>query len=239
MASEKFVSALVFSVSLAACTPSSESPVQPEGFEKKPKTQMLEAGAAMLQTGSPLEPMNIYLDGFHVAKEDSGHQMEAHHFCRQVNEEFAQCAIFDGNTRKANLVGIEYIISEALFNSLPEAEKSFWHPHNYEILSGQLIAPAIPETAEIELMKGKMNSYGKTWRVWDSASFGKTGDKLPFGKPVLEWSFNHDVEIMPGLLEQRDRRFKINTEEKRQARVELKNLAKPQAGTGALLKNLR
>lgn len=65
-------------------------------------------------------------------------------------------------------------------------------------------------------MKGKMNSYGKTWHVWNSAPFGKTGDKLPLGEPVLEWSFNRDGEEMAGLIEQRDEKLNINTMEKRQ-----------------------
>jgi uncharacterized protein DUF1264 len=48
--------------------------------------------------------------------------------------------LFDGNGRDANLIGIEYIISGRLFGTLPESEKPYWHPHNYEILSGQLAA---------------------------------------------------------------------------------------------------
>ena len=219
---------------ITACTPSAISPLKPEGQEKSSKTKVLETGAAILQTDSPLDPMNIYLDGFHAAKDDPAHQMEAHHFCRQVNEDFAQCALFDGNTRQANLIGIEYIVSEVLFESLPGKEKKYWHPHNFEILSGQLIAPGIPEMAENELMKGKMNSYGKTWHVWNSAPYGKTGDKLPLGEPMLEWSFNRDGEEMPGLVEQRDQRLSVKTQEKRQERAGFTPLAKPQMGVDAL-----
>ncbi|MDD5577649.1 MAG: OBAP family protein [Methylobacter sp.] len=217
-----------------AYTLAADSTVQPQGKEKTFKTQVLEAGAALLQSDSPLEPMNIYLDGFHAAKEDPSHQMEAHHFCRQVNEDFAQCVLFDDNTRQANLIGIEYIISETLFDSLPLKEKKYWHPHNFEILSGQLIAPGIPEMAEKELMKGKMNSYGKTWHVWNSAPFGKTGDKLPLGVPVLEWSFNYDGEALPGLIEQRDQKQGASTGDKRRERAGLTPLAKPQMGVNAL-----
>jgi hypothetical protein len=219
---------------LEACNPKSDTPQQPSGKEKTTKTEMLESGAAIFQSDSPLQPMNIYLDGFHAAKDDPAHQMEAHHFCRQVNEDFAQCVLFDGNTRQANLIGIEYIISETLFETLPEEEKQYWHPHNYEILSGQLIAPGIPGIAEKELMKDKMNSYGKTWHVWNSAPFGKTGDKIPLGEAVLEWSFNQDGEALPGLVEKRDQRMNISTNEKRNDRAALKDLAKPQSGVDAL-----
>ena len=31
-------------------------------------------------------------------------------------------------------------------------------------------------------MKGKMNSYGKTWHVWNTGFYkGKPGDMLPLG----------------------------------------------------------
>jgi hypothetical protein len=86
--------------------------------------------------------MDIYPVGFHPMKDGPAHQMEAHHFCHQVNEDFAQCVLFDGSTAQARLNGFEYIISEKLFASLREAERKYWHPHNGEILSGQPVAPA-------------------------------------------------------------------------------------------------
>ena len=51
----------------------------------------------------------------------------------------AQCVLFDGNTVGARMMGVEYIISEKPYNTLPSDEKAYWHPHNYEILSGQLL----------------------------------------------------------------------------------------------------
>lgn len=62
--------------------------------------------------------MDVYLAGFHPMKNAPEHQREAHHFCHQVNQAFAQCALFDGNGRNANLTGIEYIVSEKLFEML-------------------------------------------------------------------------------------------------------------------------
>jgi hypothetical protein len=165
---------------------------------------MLEVGAALLQTDAPLESINVYLFGFHPLKEDPSHQMEAHHFCHQVNEDFAQCVLFDGNTADANLNGIEYIISEQLFESLPEQEKQYWHPHNYEILSGRLVGPGLPGAAEKELMRQKMNSYGKTWHVWMTGAMDQPADKLPLGSARLAWSFNREGEANPGLIERRD-----------------------------------
>ena len=39
----------------------------------------------------------------------------------------------------------------------------YWHPHNYEILSCELVMPGLPQTAEKAAIEGKINSYGKTW----------------------------------------------------------------------------
>ena len=188
----------------------------------------------MLQRAAPLAPMDIYLSGFHPLKDEPEHQMEAHHFCHQVNEDFAQCVLFDGNDDGANLNGIEYIVSAKLFATLPDEERQFWHPHNGEILSGQLVAPGIPDTAEKALMKGKMNSYGKTWHVWNTGAHGQAGDRLPLGPARLAWSFNRDGEAGPGLVEQRDRRLDIDSAVKRRERAELQPLARPQSGVDAL-----
>lgn len=206
----------------------------PAGEPKSGKTKTLEAGAKVLQSSSPLKPFDIYLAGFHPMKDDPEHQMEAHHYCHQVNQDFAQCTLFDSNTKDANLNGVEYIISEKLFAGLPEDEKKYWHPHNGEILSGQLVAPNLPDAAEKSLMKAKMNSYGKTWHVWNTGSGGKSGDKLPLGDPMLAWSFNRDGEAIPGLIESRDKRLKINSVEKRKNRADLVSIAKPQTGVDAL-----
>jgi hypothetical protein len=198
------------------------------------KSRVLEAGARVMQSNAPTEALDIHLHGAHVAKGDPSHQMEAHHFCHQKNRDFAQCALFDGDGANANLIGIEYIISEKLFDTLPAEEKKYWHPHNYEILSGQLIAPGLPQVAEHVLMKEKINSYGKTWHTWNAAPFGMKGDSMPFGEPVLEWSFNRDGEAKPGLIEGRDKRMKVDTAEKRRRRSDLAPMAKPQSGVDAL-----
>ena len=228
------VSALVLPAFAREPQVDTETRTLPAGEAKTPQTRLLEAGAKLLQSKSPLKRFDIYLVGFHPMKESPHDQMEAHHYCQQINEDFAQCALFDGNTKEANLNGIEYIISERLFNTLPEKEKKYWHPHNGEILSGQLVAPDIPEVAEKALMKEKMNSYGKTWHLWNTGYEGKPGDELPLGEPMLGWSFNRDGEATPGLVEKRDKRMKINSAEKRKQRADLRQFAKPQSGVDDL-----
>src|ERR1700712_2280196 len=131
------------------------------GAAESVKTAGLESAANMLQSKAPVGAISMYLDGFHAAKDDPMMQMEAHHYCNQVNEDFAQCVMFDGNTKDARLHGVEYIVSEKLYNTMPAEERAFWHPHNYEVLSGELGLPGLPDVAEHETLQTKINSYGK------------------------------------------------------------------------------
>jgi hypothetical protein len=59
--------------------------------------------------------------------------VRAHHFCGHLNEEMRQCVLYDGDSPKARLIGVEYIISARLFEGLPAEEKKYWHSHAYEV----------------------------------------------------------------------------------------------------------
>ncbi|MDL5366116.1 OBAP family protein [Xanthomonas sp. NCPPB 2654] len=222
-------------LALAACSRDNTEPAtHPPGAEETAKTDMLEAGAKALQGNGPLAKLDIHLVGFHPMKDHPHQQMEAHHFCRQVNQDFAQCALFDGDSAQANLTGVEYIISETLFQRLPPEERGYWHPHNGEILSGQLSAPGLPLAAEKELMRTKMNSYGKTWHTWHTRDGAAPGDAMPTGEAMLAWSFNRDGELQPSLQARRDKIATHSAAELRADRKDLTGLAKPQEGVDLL-----
>lgn len=204
------------------------------GSETTGTTTALETAANMIQSDGPVGQISYYLDGFHVAKGDVSKQMEAHHYCNQVTEDFAQCVLYDGNTADARLSGIEYIISASLYDTLPADERAFWHPHNYEILSGQLRMPGVPDAAEQQALEAKINSYGKTWHTWMTGMYEGESDRLPLGPPVLQWSFNRDGQAKPGMVEARDSRMDLSTDEARRDRQDLVSLARPQGGVDAL-----
>lgn len=211
------------------------SPVAPAGRGKGAWLASLETGADLLQSAAPLKDFDVYVVGFHCVKGEPDDQMEAHHYCRVVNDDLLQCVLFDGNTRAANLIGIEYIISESVFSSLPEGEKDYWHPHNYEILSGQLVAPGLPDAAEKAFLKQLMNSYGKTWHTWHTGRHdGQPGMNLPMGDPHLMWSFNRDGECDESLKQARDDTMGIDVGKKHEQRQSFVRLARPQRGVDAM-----
>ncbi|HEX9983954.1 MAG TPA: OBAP family protein [Thermoanaerobaculia bacterium] len=194
------------------------SKVQPPGAEQDAKSKTLEAGAAVMQDKTPLSKLNAYVNGFHFYSGNMQGQMEAHHYCEQVNEDLHQCVIFDGNGATARIMGIEYIVSEKLFKSLPAEEKKLWHSHQYEVKSGELIAPGIPQVAEHELMEKLVSTYGKTWHTWHTDDPTKT---LPLGQPMLMMGFTADGQLRGHLVDARDQRFGVSTSQKRESRKDI------------------
>jgi hypothetical protein len=193
------------------------SAVESPGADTSAKTASLEVGAAILQDKEPLEALNAYMDGFHFYNGNMQAQMEAHHYCSLLNEEVTQCVIYDGNTKAAKIMGVEYIVSQNLFSQLPTEEKHLWHSHVHEVRSGQLIAPGIPEVAEKEFMRKIAATYGKTWHTWHT----DMNKELPIGHPMLMMGFTQDGQAHEQLVAERDRRFDVSSAENRKNRVDI------------------
>jgi hypothetical protein len=144
-------------------------------------------------------------------------QMEAHHYVSQINEDLHQAIIFDGNSEDAKIMGVEYIISGGLYKTLDEEEKKLWHSHHYEVKSGTLVAPGIPEMAEHELMEKLVSTYGKTIHTWHTDQ----QRELPLGSPMLMMGFTKDGQLNPQLLVERDKRMKISSGDKKKNREDI------------------
>ncbi|KAK6343257.1 hypothetical protein TWF730_010853 [Orbilia blumenaviensis] len=140
-----------------------------------------------------------------------------------------QCLIYDSHEQGARLIGIEYLITEKIFSTLPEAEKKLWHTHNYEIKSGMLVMPQpsvspIPAAAwnilEDTEMKELIKMYGKTYHLWQVDR-----DDVPMGEPQLMLSYTKEEQVPSGLrtaLENRDKELGVSTAEKKDRRQGIK-----------------
>lgn len=203
---------------MAACGGNNtDSNVEAPGAEKTTKTEVLETGADIIQSKAPLKAISMYLDGFHFYSGNMQGQMEAHHYCSKLNEDVTQCIIYDGNEKDAKVMGVEYIISEKLFKTLDEEERKWWHSHHYEVKSGTLVAPGLPDIAEHELMEEIVSTYGKTFHTWHTDMH----EELPYGYPALMMGFTKDGQLSDSLKQQRDRRMGISTAEKRKQREDI------------------
>jgi len=209
---------LIIPLLLVGCGANNSAPQTAIPGEKTSgKMKTLETGAALIQSRPPIEAISAYLDGFHFYNGDRQGQMEAHHYVTVLNNDVMQAVIYDGNTANARLMGVEYIISERLFKTLPPEEKKLWHSHRYEVKSGSLIAPGLPAVAEKALMSNIVNTYGKTWHTWHT----ERDQTLPLGVPALMMGFTQDGQLNPALLTDRDRRFGVDTSAIRQQRKDL------------------
>lgn len=188
----------------------------------------VKAGAAAMPAKSPVEMLGAYLNGIHFYADDLGRQIEATHYCAHLSEDFFQCVIYDSNRPDAKLIGVEYIVTERVFQTLPEDEKKLWHSHHYEVQSGALLLPGIPEDAEHAMMTSLVSTYGKTWHCWQ---IDKNPD-LPLGIPQLMMGFTKDGQVHAELLQDREKRLGISAEERRKNRAEIP-MPKLQAGANA------
>ncbi len=80
-----------------------------------------------LHVNGPLGAVHAHVCGFHFYSGNMQRALRVDHSCSHVNAEVFQCIIYDSDPRNARLIGIECLISEALFKQLPEAEKKLWH----------------------------------------------------------------------------------------------------------------
>jgi hypothetical protein len=203
---------------IAACGGgNTQSNVRSPGGEKTAKDKLLNTGSDLLQSKSPLNKFNTYLDGFHFYNGNMNAQMEAHHYVNQLNEDLYQAVIFDGNGKDAKLMGVEYIITPKLFKTLPEEEKKLWHSHSYEVKSGSLFAPGIPDVADHELMEKLVSTYGKTIHTWHTDQ----QRALPIGAPMVMMGPTKDGQLKPELIQARDARFKVSTRDIKNKRADI------------------
>ncbi|KAI3800792.1 hypothetical protein L1987_28888 [Smallanthus sonchifolius] len=188
----------------------------------KPMTmghQVIDKSAQMLQTLKPIKQMSQHACTFAVYGHDMSRQIEAHHYITRLNQDFLQCAVYDSNESSAHLIGVEYIVSDRIFDTLPPEEQKLWHSHDHEVTSGLWVNPGVPEMIQRKELESMAHTYGKFWCTWQV----DRGDKLPLGAPALMMSpqmVNMGV-VKPQLVHERDRKFKMSTEDVRKSRVNI------------------
>ncbi|CAI6003022.1 unnamed protein product [Closterium sp. NIES-65] len=214
-------------------------------------TSALETTASLLQSFRPLKSFCQHVSTWAHYAQSPGRMIETHHLVVRLTEDVLQCIVFDSDQPNARIVGVEYIVTEAVFKKLPEEEKHLWHSHYYEICDGlwvnpgvpetmqqqelkKLICdglwvnPGVPETMQQQELKKLIKTYGKFWNTWQ---FDR-GDPLPLGPPALMLSpQDHPLgRVSRALVEQRDAALWIETGEKREQRAAL--VDKEWAATG-------
>ncbi|CBI39418.3 hypothetical protein VitviT2T_007249 [Vitis vinifera] len=181
-------------------------------------TALLETATSAIQGFGPINKIHQHLCAFHFYGHDMTRQVEAHHFCAHQNEEMRQCLIYDGPEADAKLIGLEYIISENLFMTLPDMEKPLWHSHEFEVKSGVLFMPRMPALVERQDLEKVCKTYGKTIHFWQV----DRGDNLPLGLPQIMMALSRDGQLDEKLARDCEKRFGVIFDKERENRAYMK-----------------
>jgi len=164
---------------------------------------------------SPCKDYQLHICAFHIAKDDPKVVIETQHYCSHLREGLFQCLLFETTAKgvQPKLLGVEYVISDDLYQKLSPAEKLFWHPHDFEVRQGLLATIGLSEKEDQDVMKALVKTWGKTWHTWPDP---KTD--LPLGSPRLMWSATKQGAIPEKMIKERDERWDINTAELKKER---------------------
>lgn len=160
----------------------------------------------------------LFLNGFHFISGHPDEVIHANHHCSIMSADFIQCAIFVPGTNPARLAGVEYIISGTAFEKLPMEERELWHSHQYEVTSGLLIEPGMPDNVDKETMKILVNTYGKTFHTWNYAN---KNNSLPLGIPEIVNGYTANGQLPKELVAKRDALYGVNSTAVRENRTDI------------------
>ncbi len=120
--------------------------------------------------------------GVHLLKDLPEHSQVAYHYCKPVNDDVSQCVLYDGTGPDARLIGIEYLVSDALYRKMPPEEKVYWHDHKHEVDAGLLKSLTQVGDDEKKTLAVVRTLWGKVFHTWT------TGKSYPVGPPRLFWA---------------------------------------------------
>ncbi|RCV27186.1 hypothetical protein SEVIR_5G307300v4 [Setaria viridis] len=181
----------------------------PPGRLTAVSSQVLDMGAQMVQDLKPMRQMKLHSCSFALYAHALHRQMEIHHFLSRLNQDVLQCAVYDSDKPSARLIGVEYIVSDAIFEGLPPEEQRLWHSHAYEVKAGLWTAVGVPEALQSSEMASLAKTYGKFWCTWQV----DRGDALPLGAPALMMSPQAEDpgRARADLVRGRDERYGVDT----------------------------
>ncbi len=120
--------------------------------------------------------------GVHLQADRPSNAQVAYHFCKPLNDDVSQCLLYDGKGPDARLIGIEYLVSDKIYQAMPEAEKAYWHDHEYEVDAG-LVRSLTQSGEEERATLAKVRTlHGKVFHTWVQ------GQTYPEGPAKLFWS---------------------------------------------------
>lgn len=154
--------------------------------------QGMNATGTAANATKPVDGYNLpqgHLNAVRHIFEDPSLRVE--HFCKPHDRVMMVCQLYDSNSVNATLIGIEYIITQEQYDSLPDREKPYWHAHREEFAPDRA-DPMMPELSPEEA-QAEMEKMLPTW-----------------GKVIITWMPNDDMPSFPPQVQLVDHPFMVN-----------------------------
>jgi hypothetical protein len=113
------------------------------------------------------------------------------HYCKPNDKIAMVCQLYDGDSANATLIGVEYMVTQEQYDSLPDREKPYWHAHRVEFRPDRA-DPMMPELSAEEA-KVEMARLAPTW-----------------GKVIITWNPADDMPSFPPQVQLVDHPFMVN-----------------------------
>lgn len=143
------------------------------------------AKAAVGGVKAPIEEIlhcPLAFAGVHLMKDVPERSAVAYHFCKPLNDDVNQCVLYDGTGPNAKLIGVEYLVTDAMYQKFPAEEKAYWHDHKHEVDAGLIRSLTQTGDDEKATLKVVRTLWGKVYHTWAS------GEDYPRGPARLFWS---------------------------------------------------
>lgn len=120
--------------------------------------------------------------GVHLQQDRPANAQVAYHFCKPLNDDVNQCVLYDGTGPNARLIGIEYLVSDAVYRAMPAEERAYWHDHKHEVDARLIRSLTQSGEDEAKTLAQVRPLWGKVYHTWAS------GKRYPEGPAKLFWS---------------------------------------------------
>jgi hypothetical protein len=104
----------------------------------------------------------------------------AHHWCKPVMGGVIECQLYDSDAPNARLVGIETIVPDKVWATLPAQEQALWHYHKTELAKIHATLPGMSAADQAKFIAMISPTYGKVFVIWDPLA-----NPNPVGQPTV------------------------------------------------------
>ena len=128
--------------------------------------------------------------GVHLQKDRPTNSQVAYHYCKPVNDRVSQCLLYDGTGPDAKLIGVEYLVTDEVYRSMPEEERAYWHDHKYEVDSSLIRSLTQSGEDEKKTLAQVRTLWGKIYHTWVE------GAEYPQGPAKLFWAVTGEKPLV-------------------------------------------